>query len=196
MKRLLAALTVPVLSLSLLAGCGGDAEDTAGDDASTGAESPDADPSPSAEPSEEGDGQAGDLPSEGAVTTDPDAPGADSKYCELLGTDFASLFASIQGPEDVTAAVDVIEQIADEAPAAVRDEWAVMEGALGTMQGALTRAAELQKQAAEGKVSQKKLQKETAQLMQDMQALDTPENNQAGEAVAKHATEYCGITLG
>lgn len=165
MKRLLAGLTVPVLAIALLSGCGGGDKETKADDSTSSS------PSPS-------------------------APGAGSKYCELLGTDFASLFANIKGPEDVTAAVGVIKKIADEAPEDVQEEWGTMESALGQMKGALTKAAELQKKAAAGKVSQQKLQRETAKLMKDMQALDTPENNQAGDAVSKHASEYCGISLG
>ena len=125
-----------------------------------------------------------------------DAPGADSRYCELLSTDFATLFASIQGPEDVKEAIDIIGQIADEAPEEVADEWAVMGGALGSMQGALTRAAELQEKAAAGEVTPEQLQKQTAELMKDMEALNTPENNQAGDAVAKHAADYCRLQLG
>ena len=170
MKRLLTAMTAPVLAVSLLAGCGG--EETRADDKKK----------PTA--SESVDGESGD------------APGAGTKYCELLSTDFAALFANIQGPEDVNDAVDVIEQIADEAPAEVEDEWGVMQGALGTMKAALTQAAELQKKAAAGEVSQKELQEQTALLMKDMEALNTPENNKAGDAVSAHATDYCGLQLG
>ncbi len=187
MKRTIAALTAPLLAVSVLAGCSGDGETQAEDTAS-------AKPSESSSPEEQQPSEG--APSAGAPSVDPNAPGAGSKYCDLLATDFASLFASIQGPEDVTEAVDVIQQIADEAPAEVEDEWGVMEGALGTMKGALTRAAELQQKAAAGKVGKKQLQKETAQLMEDMQALDTPENAKAGDAVSKHADEYCGIKLG
>ncbi|HET6624951.1 MAG TPA: hypothetical protein VFG63_01045 [Nocardioidaceae bacterium] len=191
MKRLLAAVTVPVLAVSLLSGCGGDPENSA-DDAASSSPSPSA---PSEEPGTDPSGQPDGEPS-GAVSADPDAPGAGTKYCDLLQTDFASLFANIQGPEDVKKAVGVVEQIADEAPPEVEDEWGVMEGALGQMQGALTRAAELQQKVEAGKVSKEKLQEETAKLMKDMQSLDTPENKQAGEAVSKHASEYCGINLG
>jgi hypothetical protein len=193
MKRILAALTIPVLAGSLLTGCGGgDDENQAGDKASaTPSDSPSAaeDPSDAGQPSDA-------APSEGGVTVDPNAPGADSKYCELLSTDFASLLANIRGPEDVTNAIGVIEQIADEAPAEVEDDWGVMAGALDTMKGALTRAAELQEKAAAGKVSKQKLEKETAQLMEDMQGLSTPANQKAGEAVSEHASKYCGIKLG
>jgi hypothetical protein len=195
MKRILAALTIPVLAGSLLSGCGGggDDENEAADNASA---TPSESPSAADDPSDAGQPSDGAVPSQGAVTVDPDAPGADSKYCELLSTDFASLLANIRGPEDVTNAIGVIEQIADEAPPEVEDDWGVMAGALGTMKGALTRAAELQEKAAAGKVSKEKLEKETAQLMEDMQGLSTPENQKAGEAVSEHASKYCGIKLG
>jgi hypothetical protein len=178
-------LTAPLLAVSLLAGCGGDAENA--DDTTDPTASAPSD-KPSDEPS---DGPSGD-PSAAAA----DAPGAGTKYCDLLGTDFATLFASIQGPEDVTAAVGVIGQIANQAPAKVEDEWHVMERAMGSMKGALVEAAELQKKAAAGKISQKQLKKQTARLMKDMEALNTPENNKAGDAVAAHASEYCGLQLG
>lgn len=185
MKRLPAALTAPVVAFALLAGCsgGGSSTDSAEE---TGAEST---PTPS-EPAEE-------SPSAGA--SDPavaNAPGADTEYCKLLSTDFATLFSSIQGPDDVTKAIDVIEDIVAEAPPEVADEWKTMSGALDDMEGALRKAAELQEQAASGKVSQKELQRKTQDLMKDMESLDTPQNNEAGDTVAKHAADYCGVTLG
>ena len=194
MKRLLAGLAAPALVLSLATACSdGGADETADADASatpTETESAESDPSDSGEPT--------DAPESGNAEEDAaaDAPGADSRYCELLSTDFATLFASIQGPEDVKEAIDIIGQIADEAPEEVADEWAVMGGALDSMQGALTRAAELQEKAAAGEVTPEQLQKQTAELMKDMEALNTPENNQAGDAVAKHAADYCGLQLG
>jgi hypothetical protein len=32
--------------------------------------------------------------------------------------------------------------------------------------------------------------------MDDMKNLDTPANNQAGDAVVAHARDYCGVKLG
>lgn len=190
MNRLLTGLAGPVLALSLLAAC----SDGGSTDADT---EPTAEPNtsaPSAGESDDADpGEESNAPTEDATA---DAPGAGTRYCELLGTDFATLFANIQGPEDVQAAVAIIEDIADEAPEEVADEWQVMRGALSSMQGALTRAAELQKKAEAGEITPKQMQKQTAQLMKDMEALNTPENNEAGEAVATHATEYCGLQLG
>lgn len=178
MKRFLLGLTAPVLAVALLAGCGG-GEDTAAD-ASKESTSPS--PSPSAAESPSG--------------STADAEGAGTKYCELLATDFATLFANMRSPEDVENAVDMIRQIAQEAPPEIEDDWAAMEGALDQMKATLMRAADLQKKAEAGEITQKQLQKQSQQLMEEMQALDTPANNKAGDAVAKHASEYCGVNLG
>ena len=62
--------------------------------------------------------------------------------------------------------------------------------------GGAQKAAELQQQAASGKVSQKELQRKTQDLMKDMESLDTPQNNEAEDTVAKHAADYCGVTFG
>lgn len=177
MNRALAALTVPILALALLAGCSEEEQSAPKAEATVSS-------SPSGGPSSSG------------PSVDPDAPGADTEYCRLLATDFATVFASIQGPEDVEKAVGMIRDIVDAAPADVADEWQTMAGALDEMEGALTKAAELQQKAAAGKISQKELQKQSMKLQQDMQALNTPENNKAGKAVSEHAAEYCGVQLG
>lgn len=178
MKRTPGLVAAPVLTLGLLAACSGGETTAAGDD---GSPSVSESPAPSASPS-------GPDPA--------DAPGAGTTYCELLGTDFATLFADIQGPEDVENALGVVDQIVEEAPREVKSDWRVMSGALDSMENALKQAAELQELAASGEVNQKELQRKTQELMQGMQALDTPENAKAGDAVAEHATEYCGIDLG
>lgn len=179
-------LAALALGLGLAAGCTGDqaadetdASGTASVSPDTGAESPEA-----------------GAESPGAA--DPqvaDGPGADTRYCELLATDFGALFDDIQGPDDVDQAMSVIGEIVDEAPTEVSDEWQTMAGALDQMQQALAAAAQLQQDATSGELSDKQLAKRTEKLMQQMQALDTPENNAAGDAVAEHASEYCGIDL-
>lgn len=126
---------------------------------------------------------------------EPEVPGEGTEYCKLLGTDFASVFAEIQGPEDVTKAVGMIEDVAAAAPDEVKGDWEKMNRALGGMEDALVKAAELQKQAEAGEVTRKKLERESKKLMKSMEALNTPENNRAGDAVAKHAGDYCGIKL-
>lgn len=189
MKILVARLTAPVLLAAAVTACSGGG-DTSTEDAATSA--------PTA--SGTADGAAGDATEEpgsepGDAATN-NAPGAGTEYCQLLGTDFAALFSAIRGPDDVTAAVDFIKRISDKAPPAVEDEWGVMESALGEMESALRKAARLQQQVEAGQVSRKRLERQSAQLMEDMQALNTPENNQAGETVAKHASEHCGLDLG
>lgn len=183
MNRMALGLAVSLLTLTGLAGCGEDAEQAANDakaDASVGAE-------PSA-------GESG-AP-EGGASIDPNAPGATSEYCKLLGADFASMFGGIRGPEDVDKAIGMVEDVADAAPQEIRKDWATMNTALGSMRTALKEAAVLQQKAEAGEVSKKRLQRESERLMKSMESLNTPENNKAGDAVAEHATDYCGINLG
>lgn len=190
MRRLFSGLVAPLLALALLSSCSDSETSSADDDPSTSSSSSTSaeEPSEEATPTEE--------PSEDALTeptTDPaTAAGAGTKYCTLLSTDFASLFASIQGPEDVAKAVDLIQQISAEAPAEVDSEWGRMRSALKP----LSQAAKLQKRAEAGKVTPKQLQKKTAKLTKDMKDLDTQANAEARDVVAKHATDYCGVTLG
>lgn len=183
MKRLLASLTAPLLAVSLLAGCSDAEEPSAGDNPST-------ETSPSAP---EDDPSAAE---DGADDAAGDAAGAGTEYCKLLSTDFATLFANIKGPDDVAEAIGIIKQIGSAAPAEVEGEWGRMQGALGQVESALTKAAQLQKKAAAGDVTSEQLQKQTAKLSKDMQTLNTPANAKAGDTVAKHATDYCGLTLG
>ncbi|HZJ07664.1 MAG TPA: hypothetical protein VFD59_19705 [Nocardioidaceae bacterium] len=182
MNRLVVAMTAPLLAVSLLSGCGGDEGST--DDAASAEGSDSASPSPDVPPSDEPDDAA------------KDAPGAGTKYCDLLSTDFASIFANIQGPEDVAGAIGIIEEIGAEAPSEVKKEWGLLEGAMDQVGGALTEAARLQKQAESGEVDKEELQEQRARLTKRMQSLNTPENAAAGEVVAQHSTDYCGLTLG
>jgi Flp pilus assembly protein TadB len=71
-----------------------------------------------------------------------------------------------------------------------------MEGAFSDMRGALVKAADLQKKAQEGEITQKQLQKRNQALMEELDSLDTKQNQQAGQKVARHAAEYCGLKLG
>jgi small-conductance mechanosensitive channel len=182
MKRFVVGLTAPVLAIGLLTACNGNSDN--------GSNS--ADKAPSSSPSASQPASGG--PSSPAPTEK--APGAGSKYCTLLSSDLSSLFNNIKGPKDAAKAVDAIKQVAAEAPSKVRDDWKVLDGSLGQVQVALTKAAKLQKEAKAGKVSKKQVQKEMTKLMQQTQSLSTPRSKAAGQAVAKNAADYCGLTLG
>jgi len=198
MRPTSSVLGASLLTLLLLAGCGG--EDKSATDGSAASE---ASSSPSVKKGAD-DGSADDGADDGSADDGADgeaddgeaAPGKGTKYCKLLSTDFATLFANIGGPEDVTEAIGIIKQIGEQAPPSVKDQWATMQGAFGQVEDALVEAARLQKQAAAGTVTQKRLQKETARLTQEMQAINTPANAKAGKAVAEHAAKFCGQTLG
>jgi hypothetical protein len=171
-----------LVSTFALAGCGGDSNEASDESASPSA-SAEADSSPSA-----GDGS-------GAPDA-ANAPGADTAYCELVSGDFVRAFGSVQTPEDAKKAIGMMKDVAEAAPAEVQDAWERVSAALGKVQSALQDAAELQQRVEDGTLSKQQMAKETAKLMQRMEALDTPENNRAGEAISKHAKEYCGVTLG
>lgn len=179
MKRLLISMTSAAMAVTVLGACGGESSDSSADKPAESTS-----PSPS-KPAPESPGAAA-----------PSGPGADTKYCQLLGTDFASLFGSIKGPEDVTKAINVVRDIADEAPKEVSTDWKTMEGAFGELEGALKQAATLQQQAQQGEINQKQLQQKSQELQKSMKTLDTPENKKAGDAVSTHAQEYCGVSLG
>lgn len=182
MKRLVSGLLAPALALGMLTACNHKTDDAS----KTAAQAPSAQAS-----------GAGKTPG-GPSTTGPtgDAPGAGTKYCKLLGTDFATLFANIKGPQDAAKVVGVMRQVADEAPPEVRDDWKVLSVTFDQMQTALSKAAKLQQEARDKKLSRKQLQERSARLMQETQALNTPQNKAAGEAVARNASQYCGISLG
>lgn len=185
MKRrlagLVAGLVAPAVTVVAVAGCSGgapvaDETPRAAASSSPGAASDDTAPTPS--------------------PVDPGAPGAGTTYCRLLGTDLAGLFAGIRGPGDVDRAIGLVRRIADEAPPQVHDEWQTMAGALDELRTALVKAAALQEQAAAGQVDPERLREQAGKLMKDMQALDTPRNNRAGDTVAAQARRYCGLEIG
>ena len=171
MKRLVSGLLAPALALALLTACNDKADGN-----STEARS--------------------QAPSAGASASPSGAPGAGTTYCKLLGTDFATLFANVKGPRDAAKVVRVMRRVADEAPPQVRDDWKVLSGAFGQMQTALGKAARLQQHARDKDISMKQLRQRSARLMRQTQAMNTPKNKAAGEAVARNAKTYCGITLG
>jgi hypothetical protein len=127
--------------------------------------------------------QATKSPSGAASAASPSAaPGAGTTYCKLLSTDFEQVFSSIHGPGD--------------AKPAVRKDWTIIGGALGRLRVALTKAAALQQEQQAGKISKQQLQKETRKLLQQTQALQTPQTQAAGQAISQNAASYCGVKLG
>lgn len=169
MKRFAIALTAPVLALGLLTACNGAGSGTN----NAAAKTPTHSTSDSASPS-----------------------GAGSEYCKLLDADWTDMFANIKGPDDAAEAVTAVKKVAAAAPSELRDDWKVLGGTLDQMQGSLTKAAQLQKDAQSGKVGKRALRQKMTKLVRQTQGLSTPKSQAAGTAIAKHAGDYCGISLG
>jgi hypothetical protein len=198
MKRTLSALAATLLAATLVTGCGGDPEpaDTAGE-------------SVSESPTPEGDAAAGEeetpdvtepaetdpaAPEDGSG--DANAPGAGSEYCDLIGKDLTGLLSVFASPADIPGVMSTLDKVAEAAPDEVADDWSVISSALDKVSGSMQEAVELQEKAAAGTMTDAELRKEGARLMEEMKAIDTPENRAAGDAVSKHAQEHCGTKLG
>jgi hypothetical protein len=181
-NRLPVALSAALLALVPLAGCGGGA----------GNDEPAADaPASSAAPS-----SSEPSPSPGSPKANDAAPGAGTKYCDLLGSDLVAVFDAIKGPRDAARAVGIVEKIAQEAPEDIRGDWAVLSASLDQVQVSLTKAAQLQEDARSGKLSQAEARRAIMKLIKQNQALATPKTQAAGKAVADHAGAYCGLSFG
>lgn len=186
MNRPLAALSACLLSLSVLAGCGGQADTSADDPAS--ASSPAAKSgTDAATPSKEPDTSS---PSAAATAQ---APGAGTQYCDLLSGDLASIFAGAQGAKGVDKVVRYIGRIAGEAPAEVKPAWETLQHALAQSKPQLVAGSKLQQQLQKGEITQKEATKKLQQITKSMKRLEGPKFQRAGETVAQHAATYCGL---
>jgi len=175
MKHLLVRVTVSVVAASVLAACGGGGgtENAAKESSESSTPSPEAEESPAA-----------------------DTEGAGTPYCELLGTDFASKFGTMEGAEDVEKMITAIDDITAEAPDEIAADWETVSGAMDQGKADLVDALELQKQLADGDIGRKEFKEKSAAMMKSMEKLDTKENSEASLAVAEHASKYCGVSLG
>lgn len=195
MRRLPPLLLVPLLALAVaLGGCNGDPDETSADATpASGTTAPSAPGSGAGTPQDGADTQDGsEAPDAGKAA----APGAGTRYCTLLGSDFTTLFDHVDGPRDAGRVVDLMRQVAASAPPRVRDDWRVLGGAFDEIQQALAKAAALQRRAEDKSLSPEELQRRSLRLMKRTQELNDPRSQAAGEAVARHAQRYCGISLG
>jgi hypothetical protein len=189
MNRPLAALSACLLSVTLFAGCSGQTDTSADDPAAAGspAEKPSAAGTPADEPQPSTQSTA---PESGAGAK---APGAGTKYCDLLSSDLAAIFAGAQGAKGVDKVVRYIGRIADTAPAEVRSDWETLQQALAQSKPQLVAGSELQKQLQQGEITRKEAARKFKQITRSMKRLEGPRFQKAGEAVAQHAAAYCGL---
>jgi hypothetical protein len=131
----------------------------------------------------------------------PEASGAGHGYCDQLGTDKA-YFDSLDGSDPDVAklddAFDRMHALAAIAPAAVADDWAVLDDAITAIEDALDDAglsfddlAAMQDGDVPADVDLEKL----SELGTTMEALSGGQLDAAAARIAEHADDVCGIDL-
>ena len=171
MHGLQRAAVVLALSLSLLAGCGGDDDsDASGSDASPG----EVGGSPESSPSE----PTGDETADSFCDEVQAAEDALTEATENL---------DVTDPEGAVAALDEAVKAMREvdAPAEIADEW---EAIVSSTESILDAVDELNLSDPDSAAQQ--LEDLSAQLEEDAEALE-----QAGDRVDEYLSEECGITL-
>ncbi|MFL6090598.1 MAG: hypothetical protein ACJ71Z_10710 [Aeromicrobium sp.] len=125
--------------------------------------------------------------------------GPDSDYCKDLET-AAPKFAALR-TNDTAQLEDVFKashQLADEAPGAVKDDWAVLDNGMTDIEKALKDAgvkfsdfAQLQQGKIPEGVDVEKLQGLPAKF----QKLDSPAFDKASKNIGQHAKDVCKVTF-
>ncbi|MBO9521855.1 MAG: hypothetical protein J7518_09985 [Nocardioidaceae bacterium] len=132
-----------------------------------------------------------------------DDKGSSSKgYCDLL-KDSQSELNTLSG-NDVPDAkefekfLDRADDLAKEAPAAVKDDWKVLDGTLDDLQKALDDAGITLQQlseAASGKMPEGLDASKLQALGTKLQGLSSEKLTKATAAIQKHAKDECGVDL-
>ncbi|MGI9086114.1 MAG: hypothetical protein ACR2FE_12655 [Aeromicrobium sp.] len=125
--------------------------------------------------------------------------GPDSEYCKDLkaaSTEFDSLSSSDVSKLD--EAFKTFHELADDAPAEVKDDWTTLDKGITDVEKALKDAglkfsdfAELQKGNMPEGVDVEKLQG----LAAEFQKLDSAEFDKSSKAIEKHAKDVCKVNL-
>jgi hypothetical protein len=100
--------------------------------------------------------------------------------------------------KDIEKTVDTMHKLADEAPDQIHDDWKVLVDGVDKLVAALKKAglddkdmATLQSGQIPAGVDMNALQN----LMSEIQKLNTPEFQKAGDNINKHAKDTCGVDL-
>jgi hypothetical protein len=122
-------------------------------------------------------------------------------YCDQLKADkkyFNAFSGGDPDPAQLGDAIDRIHDLADAAPQDIAPSWDALDGALSELERALAEAgistddlAGLQKGQLPKGVDMAKL---TA-ILPKVQALNSPELQDAATAIRTHAKDECGVTL-
>lgn len=120
-------------------------------------------------------------------------------YCDSLKS-AKDAMSQLQGATgtDLEKAFDQIDELADEAPDAVEADWEKIDDAVEAIKDALDKAgvklSDLDK-IEQGQIPKGLDMSKLQQLSQDLQKLSTTDLKEAGDNIAKHAKDECGIDL-
>jgi hypothetical protein len=127
------------------------------------------------------------------------AGGSSGDYCSDLKAAVKEVDALKGGDfSDLEKTTDTMNELADEAPDEIKDDWEILVKGVEKLVDALKKAglddddmATLQSGEVPDDVDMTALQS----LMTEIQALDTPEFQEAGDNINKHAKDECGVDL-
>ena len=122
-------------------------------------------------------------------------------YCKQLKAD-EKYFNAVSGedadPSQFGEAVDRLHGLADKAPEAIASEWAILDGAFSELERALAEAGITTEDLAglqQGEIPKGVDVKKLAELGPKVQELNSPELQDAAQAIRKHADQECGVKL-
>lgn len=120
-------------------------------------------------------------------------------YCDSFKS-AKDAMSQLQGATgtDLEKAFDQIDELADEAPEAVEADWQKIEDAVDAIEDALDEAgvklSDLDK-IAQGEIPEGLDIAKLQGVTEDLQKLSTDDLRKAGENIAQHAKDECGIDL-
>lgn len=121
-------------------------------------------------------------------------------YCDTLASAKEDIDALEAGdPGAFSTAFEAFETLAEEAPEEVADEWATMNEGVQQIEAAFAEAGlELDElgDVMSGEIPEGVDMEKLEQLGSELESLDSPEFNEASDAISEHAEQECDITLG
>ncbi|GAB2633895.1 hypothetical protein GCM10027270_22900 [Nocardioides ginkgobilobae] len=121
-------------------------------------------------------------------------------YCDTLSTAKEDIDALEAGdPGAFSTAFEAFETLSEEAPEEVADEWATMNEGVQQIEDAFADAGlELNElgDVMTGEIPEGVDMEKLEQLDTTLEELDSPEFNEASDAISEHAEQECDITLG
>lgn len=176
MRRSKILLATSALAISVaLTGCSGGSSSDAGGSSDSASASGSASPSESASES----GAAGNA------------------YCDELDAaqgDFAALASGDAASIDKT--FQTFSDLGDTAPPEVADDWKVINDAFGGLEKSLKSAGVDLSDLSSGEIPKNVNPRKLQTLQSDVQALQSPDFQSAGQNISDYAQSECGISFG